>query len=142
MITAKLSRKFYERFGEDTANELVDWFNTLDATYRSDLKEVNERSYERFDARLEQHQMDVHFLDRHGCDQYGDDVYAGQAGQLTKGKASASAVETRSPLGYGVSRKPRPPFVRLQGQNPNAQKCRIYADPDTNRTRLPAGFLP
>ena len=26
-VTAKLSRKFYERFGDDIANELVDWFN-------------------------------------------------------------------------------------------------------------------
>ena len=26
-LTAKLSRKFYETFGDDIANELVDWFN-------------------------------------------------------------------------------------------------------------------
>ena len=32
-VTAKLSRKFYERFGDDIANELVDWFNMVDATY-------------------------------------------------------------------------------------------------------------
>jgi len=26
-VTAKLSRKFYERFGDDLTNELVEWFN-------------------------------------------------------------------------------------------------------------------
>jgi|SRR5437016_14676186 len=53
-ITAKLSRKFYETFGEDVTNELVDWFNSVDATYRSDLRELNELNFSRFDAKLEQ----------------------------------------------------------------------------------------
>lgn len=53
-VTAKLSRKFYERFGDDIANELVDWFNMVDATYRSELRELNELNYARFDAKLEQ----------------------------------------------------------------------------------------
>ena len=53
-VTAKLSRKFYERFGDDIANELVDWFNMVDATYRSELRELNELNYTRFDAKLEQ----------------------------------------------------------------------------------------
>jgi phosphate uptake regulator len=53
-VTAKLSRKFYEKFGDDIANELVEWFNAVDATYRSDLREVNELNFERFDAKLEQ----------------------------------------------------------------------------------------
>ena len=49
-----MSRKFYEKFGDDIANELVDWFNMVDATYRSDLRELNELNYARFDAKLEQ----------------------------------------------------------------------------------------
>ncbi len=53
-VTAKLSRKFYEKFGDDITNELVDWFNKVDATYRSDLRELNEVNFARFDARLEQ----------------------------------------------------------------------------------------
>jgi hypothetical protein len=53
-VTAKLSRKFYEKLGDDVANELVDWFNSVDATYRSDLKELNELNFARFDAKLEQ----------------------------------------------------------------------------------------
>ena len=53
-VTAKLSRKFYEKLGDDVANELVEWFNAVDATYRSDLREVNELNFARFDAKVEQ----------------------------------------------------------------------------------------
>jgi hypothetical protein len=53
-VTAKLSRKFYERLGEEIANELVDWFNAVDATYRNDLRELNELNFQRFDATLGQ----------------------------------------------------------------------------------------
>jgi hypothetical protein len=53
-VTAKLSRRFYEVLGEDVANELVDWFNAVDLTYRADLRELNELNYARFDAKLEQ----------------------------------------------------------------------------------------
>jgi hypothetical protein len=53
-VTAKLSQKFYERLGDDIANELVDWFNQVDATYRNDLRDFNEMNFQRFDARLEQ----------------------------------------------------------------------------------------
>lgn len=53
-VTAKLSRKFYEKLGDDVANELVEWFNMVDATYRGDLRELNELNFARFDAKLEQ----------------------------------------------------------------------------------------
>ena len=53
-VTAKLSRKFYETFGDEIANELVEWFNQVDATYRSELRELNELNFARFDAKLEQ----------------------------------------------------------------------------------------
>jgi len=52
-VTAKLSQKFYERLGDEIANELVDWFNAVDATYRSDLRELNELNYARFDAKVD-----------------------------------------------------------------------------------------
>ena len=51
-VTAKLSRKFYEKFGDDVTNELVEWFNQVDATYRSDLRELNELNFARFEAKL------------------------------------------------------------------------------------------
>jgi len=53
-VTAKLSRLFYERLGEEIANELVDLLNAMDATYRADLRELNELNFARFDAKLEQ----------------------------------------------------------------------------------------
>jgi len=53
-VTAKLSQRFYEKLGDDVANELVEWFNSVDLAYRSDLRELNERNFSRFDAKLEQ----------------------------------------------------------------------------------------
>jgi hypothetical protein len=53
-VTAKLSKRCYEVLGEDIATELVDWFNAVDATYRADLRELNELNFARFDAKLEQ----------------------------------------------------------------------------------------
>lgn len=49
-MTAKLSRRFYEKLGDDVANELVEWFNQVDATYRVDLRELNELNFARFEA--------------------------------------------------------------------------------------------
>ena len=53
-VTARLSKRFYDVFGEQIATELVDWFNAVDATYRADLRELNELNFARFDAKLEQ----------------------------------------------------------------------------------------
>jgi hypothetical protein len=53
-VTAKLSRKFYEKLGDDVANELVEWFNVVDATYRSELRELNDLNFARFEAKFEQ----------------------------------------------------------------------------------------
>jgi hypothetical protein len=61
-VTAKLSRKFYERLGDDIAGELVDWFNAVDASYKSDLKETNDLNWERLDTRLKY--MDAHLDSR------------------------------------------------------------------------------
>ena len=51
-VTAKLSRKFYEQLGDDVAAELVDWFNAVDATYKAELREINDLNWERFKATL------------------------------------------------------------------------------------------
>jgi len=53
-VTIRLSKLFCDRLGEEVADELVDWFNQVDATYRSDLRELNELNFARFDAKLEQ----------------------------------------------------------------------------------------
>ena len=53
-VTAKLSRKFYERLGDDVANELVDWMNSVDGAYRQEFRDLFEAHFGRFEARLQQ----------------------------------------------------------------------------------------
>lgn len=53
-VTAKRSRMFYERLGEQITNELVEWFNQVDASYRGDLREINDLNYARFSAEMGQ----------------------------------------------------------------------------------------
>ena len=62
-VTARLSKRFYDVFGEEIATELVDWGNDrrecfqrqVDDTYRADLRELNELNFGRFDAKLDPH---------------------------------------------------------------------------------------
>src|SRR5690242_7718957 len=37
---------------DKVTKELVDWFNAVDATYRADLRELNELNFARFDAKM------------------------------------------------------------------------------------------
>lgn len=53
-VTVRLSKNFYDRFGDDLVDELVEWFNLVDSTYRSDLREMNEANFAKFDAKLDQ----------------------------------------------------------------------------------------
>ena len=81
-VTAKLSRQF-EKLGDDVANELVEWFNSVDATYRSDLRALNELNFARFDAKLEQRlaQLDAKLEQRIGA------VYADLRAEMREGFA-------------------------------------------------------
>jgi hypothetical protein len=51
-VTARLSKAFYDQLGEQVANELVDWFNQVDLTYRTELRELNDLNFARFDAKV------------------------------------------------------------------------------------------
>lgn len=51
-VTARLSRNFYERFGDEIADEFVNWFNAVDTTYQNQLRELNESNWQRFRAEL------------------------------------------------------------------------------------------
>jgi hypothetical protein len=51
-VTARLSKKFYDRFGDDIAGEFVDWFNAVDLTYQQQLRDQNDLNWERFKAEL------------------------------------------------------------------------------------------
>lgn len=59
LVTAKLSKKFYEKLGDDVANELVDWLNQMDAVYRSEFRDLFELNFAKFDAKLEQRLAEV-----------------------------------------------------------------------------------
>jgi hypothetical protein len=58
-VTAKLSREFYDRFGDKVVDELVGVLNDMDATFRAELKELNEQNFQRFEATLERRIADV-----------------------------------------------------------------------------------
>ena len=53
-VTAKLSRQFYERLGDEITNELVEWLNQVDIAYRGELRELNAANFARFDPKMEQ----------------------------------------------------------------------------------------
>ena len=53
-VTARLSKRFYDTFGDEIANDLVEWFNQVDATYRQELREQNDLNWARVEARIGQ----------------------------------------------------------------------------------------
>jgi hypothetical protein len=53
-VTARLSKRFYDTFGDEIANDLVEWFNQVDATYRQELREQNDLNWARVEARFSQ----------------------------------------------------------------------------------------
>ncbi len=59
-VTAKLSRSFYDKLGDDIAGELVDWFNAVDADYKTDLRELNDRNWERFQSEMGKQRAELH----------------------------------------------------------------------------------
>ncbi len=58
-VTAKLSREFYDRFGDKIVDELVGLLNDVDATFKAELKEQNDRNLQLFDERLGRHLADL-----------------------------------------------------------------------------------
>jgi len=51
-ITAKLSRRFYEKLGDEVTNELVDWLNAVDQSYRQEFKDLFEANFGRLQGEL------------------------------------------------------------------------------------------
>ena len=52
-VTVKFSREFYDRFGHEAVDELVNYLNQIDAGYRSELKELNQANSARFEDKLQ-----------------------------------------------------------------------------------------
>ena len=59
-VTAKLSKAFYDRLGEDIVMELVDLLNLVDETYREELREANARNFQHFEMLLDKRITEVH----------------------------------------------------------------------------------
>jgi hypothetical protein len=53
-VTAKLSREFYDRFGDKVVDELVGLLNDVDAAFKAELRDLNDQHTRRFEAKLEQ----------------------------------------------------------------------------------------
>jgi hypothetical protein len=51
-VTARLSRKFYDTLGDEVANELVDWLNAVDLSYRQEFRELFQAHFGTLDARM------------------------------------------------------------------------------------------
>ena len=51
-ITAKLSNKFYEKLGDDVANELVEWLNLVDTSYRQEFKDLFDANFRRLQSEM------------------------------------------------------------------------------------------
>jgi len=51
---AKLSERFYQKFGHDLVGELVAWLNQVETNSRSELRDLNELNFSRLDSKLEQ----------------------------------------------------------------------------------------
>jgi hypothetical protein len=53
-IAAKFSESFYEKFGQAATSELVEYLNTIDATYRGELERLNDLNWSRVESRIAQ----------------------------------------------------------------------------------------
>ena len=53
-VTARLSKLLYDRLGDEVVDELVTWLNSVDSGYRTELRDLNDTNFARFDAKLEQ----------------------------------------------------------------------------------------
>ncbi len=55
MVTrrAKLSREFYDRFGDKLTDELVNCLNSIEASYRAEIKDLFAVHFGRFEEKLE-----------------------------------------------------------------------------------------
>ena len=53
-IATNFSKEFYDKLGHEVVEEMVNWFNQTDVEYRTQLRDLNDRNYSRFEAKLEQ----------------------------------------------------------------------------------------
>src|SRR2546423_5492329 len=59
MPVAKLSREFYERFGDKLTDELVNCLNSIEGSYRAELRDLFDAHFGRFEEKLERRLADL-----------------------------------------------------------------------------------
>ena len=92
-VTAKLSQKFYQRFGDDVANELVEWLNAVDTSYRQEFKDLFEANFGRVEARMDELRAEV----RHEMGEVRSDL--GRLESRVDARIDELRAETRSGFG-------------------------------------------
>ncbi len=64
MPVAKLSREFYDRFGDKLTDELVNCLNSIEASYRAEIRDLFDVYFGRFEEkverRIEQLRVELH----------------------------------------------------------------------------------
>ncbi len=58
-LTTNFSEEFYDKLGHEVVDEMVNWFNQTDIEYRTQLRDLNDRNYERFEAKIERFEAKV-----------------------------------------------------------------------------------
>src|SRR5688572_31633676 len=56
----KPSKELVKQLGDQVTSELVGWFNTMDASQKGDLRDINAQNFALFDAKLEQRVAELH----------------------------------------------------------------------------------
>ena len=59
-VMLKPSKELVKHLGDQVTSELVGWFNTMDASQKGELRDMNEQNFARFDAKLEQRVAELH----------------------------------------------------------------------------------
>lgn len=106
-VTAKLSSRFYEKLGDDVTNELVTWLNAVDAEFRNELREANDRNWSQLRARLEAQSIRLTAEFRGGLAELRTEMQAGFADLrtelrtgLAEGQTGLAGLRTEMQTGF------------------------------------------
>lgn len=91
-ISATLSRKLFETFGDEAAEHMVEWMNRIDSA-RTELRDLNEANASRIDGRFDQ--IEGQFAKIDGRFAKIDGHFAKIDGQFTKLEGHVDARSTQ-----------------------------------------------
>jgi predicted component of type VI protein secretion system len=95
-VTPTFSEDFYKKLGHGIAEEFVNWFNQAHIAFRTDLKELNELNYARFESKLEQRIAELRATLREELAQMGAALRQEIAALDAKLSGQIASVEARS----------------------------------------------